>query len=308
MRVSAGFFIPKETTGGETRQQEKNKMNMAGRVLLSAAVIGATLAACGGGDAVSTPSDRTAGQGIAVGEPNGGVPVVSEYIKMAQEASCAGTRNKLFVIDSQYVLWDRAGQCADASYAQTLMGPTPQAVLCSAGQTIAGPRTTCSDASLRPLFDTMLQHLDQPDLGLGAAHKVEAIDLLPAPGLPLAFQTLSQTTRSGVDAPREVVVRDADAWAALWQEHAGASLPLPAVDFSRQMVIGVFLGARPNGCYATAVSSIVPNEGRLEVLHLDSEPGPGVVCTMAVTTPAHLVVVDRSSVPVVFAKKIHFIG
>lgn len=280
-------------------------MNMAGRVLLSAAVIGVTLAACGGS---TVAPDRTAGQGIAVGEPNGGVPVVSEYVKMAQDASCAGTRNKLFVIDSKYVLWDRAGQCADASYAQTLMGPTPQAVLCSAGQTIAGPRTSCSDSALRPLFDTMLHNLDKADLGLGAAHKVEAIDLLPAPGMPLGFQTLSQTSRSAITAPREVVVRDADAWAALWREHAGLELPLPAVDFSRQMVIGVFLGARPSGCYGTGISSIMPREGRLEVLHVDTEPGPGVICTMATTYPAHLVVVDRSSMPVVFSRKIQFIG
>jgi hypothetical protein len=254
------------------------------------------------------PPGRTAAEGIAVGEPNGGVPVVSEYIKMAQDASCADTRNKLFVIDGKYVLWDRAGQCADAAYAQTLMGPTPQAVLCNAGQTIAGPVTLCSDASLRPLFDSMLQNLDKADLGLGAAHKVETIDLLPAPGVALAFKSLSQTTRSGITAPREVVVRDADAWAALWQEHAGLELPLPAVDFSRQMVIGVFLGSRPSGCYGTEIASIVPREGRLEVLHLDAEPGPGVMCTMAITTPAHLVVVDRSSAPVVFSKKIHFIG
>lgn len=283
-------------------------MNMAGRVLLSGAVIGVTLAACGGGDSATVLSGRTAGQGIAVGEPHGGVPVVSEYIKMAQGASCADTRNKLYVIDSKYVLWDRAGQCADAAYAQTLMGLSPQAVLCNAGQTIAGPRTSCSDARLRPLFDTMLQNLDKADLGLGAGHMVEPVDLLPAPGGSLAFQTLSDTTRSAIAAPREVVVRDADAWTALWQEHAGTGSPLPAVDFSRQMVIGVFLGARPNGCYGTAISSVVPGEGRLEVLHVDSEPGPSVFCTMAITYPAHLVVVERNSAPVFFSKKIHIIG
>ncbi len=283
-------------------------MNMAGRVLLSAAVIGVTLAACGGGGTATVLSGRTAGQGIAEGEPNGGVPVVSEYIKMAQGASCADTRNKLYVIDSKYVLWDRAGRCADAAYAQTLMGPNPQAVLCSAGQTIAGPRTSCSDAALRPLFDAILRNLDKADLGLGAGHKVEPVDLLPAPGASLAFQTLSHTTRSAITAPREVVVRDADAWTALWQEHAGLDMPRPEVDFSRQMVIGVFLGARPNGCFDTAIASVVPGEGRLEVLHVDSEPGPSVFCTMAITYPAHLVVVDRSSAPVVFSKKIHLIG
>lgn len=398
-------------------------MSMVGRILLGAVAAGATLAACGGGEGGALMQGRQSGQGIAVGEPNGGVPVVSEYIKLAQDASCASARNNLYLIDSKYVLWDRAGDCADASYSQTLMGATPHAVLCTAGDSIAGPRTSCSDASLRPLFDTVLKNLDKADLGLGAGHKVEQVPFLPKSGTPVAFTSVAQeafsnitsprevvikdaaawsalwaehsktrtaapqvdfsrtmlvavfngerangcrmfsvvyagahegklrieyedrdvspvalclqavaqpmhvvalprmevpvafvkhvtpfvnvesidaTTRSGVTTARKLVVRDAAAWATLWAEHAGRDVPSPSIDFTRKMVIGVFLGAQPDGCRGTTIQSVASNEGRREVRHIDAVPGPGMLCTMAITYPAHLVAVDRSEAPVVF--------
>ena len=170
-------------------------MSMVGRTLVTAAVVGVTLAACGGGtEGAAVMRSQTAGQGIAVGEPNGGVPIVSEYIKMAQDASCASTRNNLFLVDSKYVLWDRAGNCADNSYGQTLMGASPQAVLCTSGDSIAGPRTSCTDASARALFDTMLKNLDKADLGLGSGHKVEPVGFLPKSGTPVAFKTIVADT------------------------------------------------------------------------------------------------------------------
>ncbi|MFC0250805.1 protease complex subunit PrcB family protein [Massilia consociata] len=406
-------------------------MSMVVRTLAMALVAGATLAACGGGgDGATVATNRTAGQGITLGEPNGGVPVVSEYIKLAQDAACASTRNNLYLVDNKYVLWDRAGQCADNAYGQTLMGPTPEAVLCQSGDTIAGPRTSCTDANLRSLFDTMLKNLDKADLGLGAGHKVERVPFLPTSGAPVAFttvvgegfsnitaprqvvvkdgaawaalwaehsktriaapevdfsrqmlvgvfagdvdsgcktvsvlhvgtrdgrmvveyeerditpvaiclpvvsqpmqvvavprsdvpvefvkaasdwtsfQSIDSGTRSGVQTPRKLVVRDPAAWAALWREHAGGDAPVPKIDFGRQMVIGVFLGAQPSGCYATGIESVRHADGKLKVRHVDTQPGPGVFCTMAITYPAHLVVVDRSEVPVEFSQEIRLL-
>jgi hypothetical protein len=370
--------------------------------------------------------NQTAGQGVAVGEPNGGVPVVSEYIKMAQEASCASTRNNLFVVDSKYVLWDRAGNCADNSWGQVLMGATPQAVLCSSGDSIAGPRTSCSDESARALFDTMLKNLDKADLGLGAGHKVEPVSFLPKSGTPMTWKTIVTDSFSNIETPREavikdaaawstlwaehsktriaapevdfsrnilvalfqgnnpicgtfdvvhvgahegkllveyevrdlspvalclaaitqpmrvvavprvdapvevrridtpypnfkavephvrtqvteprnVVVRDEAAWATLWAEHAGKDVALPKIDFSKQMVIGVFRGAQPDGCRSTAIGSVEFKEGKLNVVHEDTVPGPGIVCTMAIVYPAALVVVSRSEAPVEFTRQV----
>lgn len=55
-------------------------------------------------------------------------------------------------------------------------------------------------------------------------------------------------TWSGIQKPRQIVVEDQAAWQALWAEHArgsGQESQAPAVDFNRETVVGVFLGARP---------------------------------------------------------------
>ena len=278
-------------------------MSMVGRVLL-AALVGASLAACGGGsgDGSTVLKNQQAGQGITVGEPNGGVPVVSEYIKLAQDASCADTRNNLYLVDNKYVFWDRAGQCADASHAQTLMGATAQAVLCQSGDTIAGPRTVCTDESARSLFDTMRMNLDKADLGLGAAHKVEAIAFLPESGAAIPFAPVVNDGFSNISAPRQVVVRDAASWAALWAEHSKTGIAAPEVDFSHKMVVAVFSGDVSSGCKTTSIVKVVSREGKMVVEYQERDITTVAVCLPVVSQPMQAVSVPRVDAKVEFLK------
>jgi hypothetical protein len=415
---------------------ERIQMNMPGPAILAALLVGAlVLGGCGGGNGAAQMQNQQAGQGVAVGEPNGNQPgsqAAAGFIKMAQEDSCTDIRNRLFLIDGKQVFWDRAGKCGDMAYAQTLFGATPEQVLCSVSDSIAGPRTFCADDQSRALFDTIEKNLDKADLGL-SGHKVERVAFLPqagaalpfeslvrdsasgvttaknvvvkdaaafrklwlehagnrsAPGaMPkvdfghqmvlavfsgqqangchaisvvrvgsdggkmlveydeyderdvasvavcaalvstpvhmvvverndapvgfvaakagrLAFRTLGQTTRSAIWDARNVVVRDQQSWASLWAQHAGGAATPPAVDFGKQMVIGVFLGTQNNGCYSTTIRHIANFGDKLTVLHADSVPGPTVLCTLALTRPAHLVVLDRSDSPIEFATEV----
>ena len=95
---------------------------------------------------------------------------------MARKSMCTESKNRLFLIDGKTVLWDRAGLCPDNAYEQTWFGPSPDQVICKAHDSIAGPRKTC-DPSRATEFDTMLENLDAPDLGLGKDHRVETIPL-----------------------------------------------------------------------------------------------------------------------------------
>jgi hypothetical protein len=79
------------------------------------------------------------------------------FQELARAAECADIHNRLFLIDEQWVFWDRAGDCPDASYSQTLYGGTPDHVLCTVYDSIAGPEKDC------------------PDLGLGPEHTVEPV-------------------------------------------------------------------------------------------------------------------------------------
>ncbi len=100
---------------------------------------------------------------------------LAAFRTMARESDCAEVRNRLFLIDARLVLWDRAGNCVDAGYAQILYGRTVDDVLCSYRETIAGPMKGCPDERYGSLFETMIANLDQPDLGLGPRHDVRAI-------------------------------------------------------------------------------------------------------------------------------------
>jgi hypothetical protein len=263
-------------------------MTLAGALALSSCGGGS-----GGGNDSGAVQSQQAGQHVVQGEP-----VTAEFIAQAQAASCADQRNRLFVIDKRVVFWDRAGNCADNSYARSLYGATPQTQLCSASDSIAGPRITCADAQWRAMFDTILANLDKADLGLGSGHQVEPLSV---PVKQLAFDTLDRTTRSGIQVAQTVTIRDADSFQLLWSAHGSGALP--PVDFSRSMVLGVFMGAQPNGCYATEIDSVMSGAGKITVQYTDSVPGPSVMCTLAMTAPAHLIVVARSEQPVEFVAK-----
>src|ERR1051325_7233207 len=105
-------------------------------------------------------------------EPRGGVDLTA-FKAMAKGRPCVDIRNRLFVIDDQLVFWEGAGQCADASYGQTLYGSALDQVLCSANDSIAGPMKTSRDEQYRAMFVTMTTNLDKPDLGLGPEHRVQ---------------------------------------------------------------------------------------------------------------------------------------
>ncbi len=93
------------------------------------------------------------------------------FISLAKEANCAETRNQLYLIDGQYIFHSTEGWCMDASYSHTLYGASPQERLCYQEDSFAGQLTSCAPA-YKGLFSTLLENLDQPNLGLDASHSV----------------------------------------------------------------------------------------------------------------------------------------
>jgi hypothetical protein len=94
---------------------------------------------------------------------------------MALQATCADVRNRLFVIDQVLTLTDRVGHCSDASFGQVLYGSTVHDVLCVNPDSIAGPVNRCMAPGYAEMFETMIGHLAEADLGLGTAHTVQQL-------------------------------------------------------------------------------------------------------------------------------------
>jgi hypothetical protein len=264
------------------------------------------LAGCGGSASMpAAVQSRQLGQGGAVGQTGGATVDTAAFIKLAQSATtCSEAKNRLWLIDGKEVFWDRASsKCPDMNWSQALYGATPQAQLCSAADSIAGPVTTCANDTVRALFDTITKSSESPTLGLDASHTVEAIPFLPANGTDIAFETVDKELISGIKDARNVVVKDQASWDALWKAHTAnnsTAALAPSVDFARQMVIGVFAGENRLPCGQVGIVHIGPANGKLVVDYEERTWAAPPVCAAVLTQPMQLVVVARTDAAVEF--------
>ena len=91
----------------------------------------------------------------------------------------------------------------------------------------------------------------------------------PKPSIPMlttvpAMKTIDKGDHSNMDDAKQVAVKTAAAWKQLWQQHS-PDRPLPAVDFTKEMVVGVFTGSRPTAGYSVEIVSAIEASGTLVV-------------------------------------------
>jgi hypothetical protein len=115
------------------------------------------------------------------------------------------------------------------------------------------------------------------------------------------FSTLDKGLISGVREPTQVVVRTRDDWAALWGRHMQIQAPeAPPVDFSRDMVVALFMGERPTGGYRIEITRVERTDSGLSVHYRSQAPDPETMVSQALTQPFHLVAIARDDSSVVF--------
>ncbi|MCS7167884.1 MAG: protease complex subunit PrcB family protein [Gemmatales bacterium] len=110
---------------------------------------------------------------------------------------------------------------------------------------------------------------------------------------------------SGVDKPAQVVIRDAKTWADWWDKVHSRVIPkpeLPEVDFTKHMVVAVFMGMRSTGGYAIRITDVRWDKAKdkLQILVQEISPAPGAIVTQALTQPYHIVVIPRTEKTVEF--------
>ena len=104
--------------------------------------------------------------------------------------------------------------------------------------------------------------------------------------------TLAKGAHSGVETPRQVVARSAVEWKTLWQAHA-RDQPAPEVDFTRDMVVGVFMGTKPTGGFGVEIVGTRRDQDSLIVEYRETRPGRGAITAQIITMPFHLVAIPR---------------
>jgi hypothetical protein len=121
-----------------------------------------------------------------------------------------------------------------------------------------------------------------------------ALAVMQPPPSP-APRTIEKGDQSNIESAKQVLVRTEAELRQLWQQHA-PDRPMPKVDFSREMVVGVFMGSRPNAGFSTAIVSATVANGALMVRYSENKPVAGSVTAQILTFPYHLVAIPKADV------------
>jgi hypothetical protein len=117
----------------------------------------------------------------------------------------------------------------------------------------------------------------------------------PKPSIPMlttvpAMKTIDKGDHSNMDDAKQAAVKTAEAWKQLWQQHS-PDRPLPKVDFTKEMVVGVFMGSRPSAGFTLEIVSAIEASGTLVVRYREASPSRGTMTAQVITSPYHLVAV-----------------
>jgi uncharacterized membrane protein len=110
-------------------------------------------------------------------------------------------------------------------------------------------------------------------------------------------ETLARGDDSRLVEPRRFLIRDRQAFAAVWAAHAGPNAMLPPVDFDTRMVAAVFAGERPTPGFSVEVTGTrrdgsEPGAG-LVVLVDERHPDASRVAAQVIVSPFHIVTLPR---------------
>jgi hypothetical protein len=115
----------------------------------------------------------------------------------------------------------------------------------------------------------------------------------------VTMDKLAAGERSGIATARTVVVRDEAAWHTLRNE-AAIRTPMPNIDFTQRMIVGIFLGTRPTSGFSVQVVEVVSEQEVLIVKYSESRPSPRAMVMQVLTAPFALVSVPAHAGSVQF--------
>lgn len=118
----------------------------------------------------------------------------------------------------------------------------------------------------------------------------------PEPVQALSFTTLQKGTHSGITEKKATLLTDEAGWQTNWQRlsaHQVPAPPAPAMDFSQQSVLAVYMGEQRSGGYAIEITGVELVNGTLKVTVKETRPAPGAMVTMALTQPYHMVRIPK---------------
>ena len=110
----------------------------------------------------------------------------------------------------------------------------------------------------------------------------------------IPMRAIDKGVMSNMDDARQASARSVQEWSQLWTQHAGERTR-PAVDFSKEVVVAVFLGTRPTSAFGIEIVRVREEGPALVVTYRETRPAPDGVAAQVLTSPYHIVAVPRGS-------------
>jgi len=144
--------------------------------------------------------------------------------------------------------------------------------------------------------------------------KVLSAAVTPVPVIPIAPETPPPTyvpaplppepqewkgTDTSITHVGQIVIRNDHQWIHFWSEHHPHEAA-PEVDFTQDMVIGVFAGPRPAEQFSISILNARSLPGSVIVDYRERLPPPGTFAVNVTVYPYDLKVIPRTTLPVKF--------
>ncbi len=117
-----------------------------------------------------------------------------------------------------------------------------------------------------------------------------------------AIRTVDKGAHSNVDDRLTTSARTEKEWATLWKKH-NFDRPIPRVDFSKEMVVAVFMGSRPTAGFSVEIVAAAERGEKFVVGYRETLPAPGGISAQVLTAPYHIVAVPKSPLSIEFQKQ-----
>jgi hypothetical protein len=116
-------------------------------------------------------------------------------------------------------------------------------------------------------------------------------------------RTVEKGDQSNIEDAKQILVRTDAEWTQLYRQHK-FDKPAPKIDFSKEMIVAVFMGSRPTAGFSTAIVSATAANGALNVRYSESRPPAGTITAQVLTFPYHIAAIPKADVKDVRFEKI----
>ncbi len=128
---------------------------------------------------------------------------------------------------------------------------------------------------------------------------------IPVPGRSIPYWRFEARPGFGLPTPEQAIIADESSWKAFWiAAHASQSAapPLPAVNFSREVVLVASMGRRSSTGYSISMLPLYSARG-MEIQVTNKAPGKNCGTAPTETSPTDVIRIAKTSMPVTFTSR-----